>query len=129
SRVLAHIRCKEGAMNTAIAKCKGTVRRGQTINTRSVGTKRFTVIAVDKDGYRVVKTVHYTVWAYVDSLRAVGGLYAGRIDMGVDYAGSGPLLALAKGRVTVASNHDSGPLSCWGRTCWPGGGTGVYRLL
>jgi hypothetical protein len=49
--------------------------------------------------------------------------------MGVDYAGSGPLLALGKGRVTTASNHDAGPLPCWGRTCWPGGGIVVYRLL
>ena len=31
--------------------------------------------------------------------------------------------------VTMASNHDSGPVSCWGRTCWPGGGIVVYRLL
>jgi hypothetical protein len=49
--------------------------------------------------------------------------------MGVDYAGAGPIRALGKGRVTMASNHDSGPVSCWGRTCWPGGGVVVYRLL
>jgi hypothetical protein len=48
--------------------------------------------------------------------------------MGVDYDGSGPILAMGKGRVTMASDHDSGPPSCYGRTCWPVGGIVVYRL-
>ncbi len=48
--------------------------------------------------------------------------------MGVDYAGSGPVLALGNGRVTFASNSDSGAPSCYGRTCWPVGGIVVYRL-
>jgi hypothetical protein len=65
---------------------------------------------------------------YVDPLRAVSGLQPGRIDMGVDYVGSGPVLALGNGRVTMASNNDSGPSSCWGRTCWPGAIV-VYRLV
>ena len=29
----------------------------------------------------------------------------------------------------MAGDHDSGPVSCWGKTCWPGGGIVVYRLL
>lgn len=71
-----------------------------------------------------------TPWAHhVDPLKHVSGLTAGRIDMGVDYAASGPVMAIGKGRVTYASNHDSGPPSCYGRTCWPGGGALVYRLL
>ncbi|HUO70951.1 MAG TPA: hypothetical protein VMU39_09255 [Solirubrobacteraceae bacterium] len=65
---------------------------------------------------------------YVDPLRAVSGLQPGRIDMGVDYVGSGPVLALGDGRVTMASNDDSGPSSCWGKTCWPGAIV-VYRLV
>jgi hypothetical protein len=65
---------------------------------------------------------------YVDPLRAVSGLQPGRIDMGVDYVGSGPVLALGDGRVTMATNNDSGPSSCWGMTCWPGGIV-VYRLV
>ena len=65
---------------------------------------------------------------YVDPLRAVSGLQGGRIDMGVDYVGSGPVRALGDGRVTMASDDDSGPSSCWGRTCWPGGIV-VYRLV
>jgi hypothetical protein len=71
-----------------------------------------------------------TAWRYhANPLKWVRGLEPGRIDMGVDYAGSGPIRALGKGRVTMASNHDGGPVSCWGRTCWPGGGVVVYRLL
>jgi hypothetical protein len=68
-------------------------------------------------------------WAHHNPLHWVSGLQPGRIDMGVDYAGAGPIRALGKGRVTMASNHDSGPVSCWGNTCWPGGGIVVYRLL
>lgn len=68
-------------------------------------------------------------WAHHNPLHWVTGLQPGRIDMGVDYAGAGPVRALGKGRVTMASNHDAGPSSCWGRTCWPGGGIVVYKLL
>jgi CSLREA domain-containing protein len=128
SRVLARFRCTEGGISTPVATCKGKVRSGHAINTSSLGTKSFKVTATDKSGTRVTKTIHYTVWAYTNPLSSVSGLQSGRIDMGVDYAGSGPLLALGNGRVTMASNNDSGPLSCWGRTCWPGGGIVVYRL-
>jgi hypothetical protein len=48
--------------------------------------------------------------------------------MGVDYVASGPVLALGNGSITTATNNDSGPSSCWGRTCWPGGIV-VYRLV
>lgn len=80
------------------------------------------------DVHNVAKTVRSTASAYVNPLMAVSGLQPGRIDMGVDYAGSGPILALADGTVTMASDHDSGPPSCWGRTCWPIGEIVVYRL-
>ncbi len=128
SHIRAAFRCTEGGIASPIATCKATVRRGRGINTRSVGTKRFRIIAVDKTGHRRVMTVHYNVWAYVNPLRAVSGLGPYRIDMGVDYSGSGPLLALGDAKVTFASNTDSGPPSCWGITCWPGGGAVVYRL-
>jgi hypothetical protein len=65
---------------------------------------------------------------YVNPLRAVSGLQPGRIDMGADFIGSGPVLALGDARVTMASNDDSGPSSCWGKTCWPGAIV-VYRLV
>jgi hypothetical protein len=76
----------------------------------------------------VARTVHKPAWTYTNPLKAVGGLESGRIDMGVDYAGSGPVLALGDGEVTLASDHDSGPPSCYGKTCWPVGGIVVYRL-
>jgi hypothetical protein len=128
SHVVAHFRCSEGGITSPIAACRASIPAGHLINTSSTGTKRFTVTAVDKTGKRVTKTVRYTVWAYVNPVRAVSRLSPGRIDMGVDYVGSGPLLALGNGKVTFASNNDFGPPSCYGRTCWPGGGAVVYRL-
>ena len=128
SRVRAQFRCTEGGITSPIAACRATVRAGRGIDTRSVGTKHFRVIAIDKTGNRTVKTVHYSVWAYVNPVGAVSGLGPYRIDMGVDYSGSGPLLALGDAKVTFASNNDAGPLSCWGISCWPGGGIVVYRL-
>ena len=128
SRVLARFRCNEGGIIGPIATCTGTVRPGDAINTRSVGIKRFTVIATDTSGNTLAETVPYTVWAYTNPLRAVRGLRRRRIDMGVDYSGQGPIMALGDGRVAVATNNDSGPPSCWGRSCWPGGGVVVYRL-
>ena len=128
-RITAQFRCSEGGTSSPIAACRGTVRSGHAIDTRSVGTKSFRVTATDKTGHKVTRVVHYTVWQYANPLSAVNGLFAGRIDMGVDYAGSGPILAVGKGRVTTASNTDFGPPSCWGITCWPGGGIVVYRLL
>lgn len=128
SRVLARFRCSEGGIIGPIATCTGTVPPGHAINTSSVGIKSFEVIATDTSGNTLAETVHYTVWAYTNPLRAVRGLRRGRIDMGVDYAGQGPITAVGEGRVVVATNHDSGPPSCWGRSCWPGGGVVVYRL-
>ncbi len=87
------------------------------------------VTAIDKTGNRITKAIDYEVWEYVNPLREVRGLTPRRIDLGVDYAGSGPLLALGRGRVTMASDADSGPPSCWALSCWPGGGIVVYRLL
>lgn len=128
ARILAHFRCSEGGRRGAIISCHGTVARGHAIDTKSVGVERFTVVAVDSSGHRTEKTVRYSVWAYTDPMSAIQGLSPERIDMGVDYAGSGPILALGAGKVIRASNHDAGPESCWGKTCWPGGGIVIYRL-
>ena len=38
----------------------------------------------------------------------MAGLTPRRIDLGVDYAGSGPLLALGNAVVTMATNSDDG---------------------
>jgi hypothetical protein len=81
-----------------------------------------------KTPHTVARTIHKPSWAYTNPLKAVRGLESGRIDMGVDYAGSGPILAVGNGQVTVASDHASGPPSCYGKTCWPVGGVVVYRL-
>jgi len=129
SRVLARFRCSEGGVSSAIATCHGSVAPGRPIRTGRPGKRRFVVTAVDKSGHRTVQTVRYAVWQYVNPLSRVRGLTPRRIDLGVDYAGSGELLALGRARITTASNTDSGPPSCWAISCWPGGGIVVYRLL
>jgi CSLREA domain-containing protein len=129
ARVRARFYCTEGGIFSPIARCMGSVAQRRAIKTGRVGTRRFVVTAVDKSGNRARRIVRYVVWKYSNPLRDVRGLTPRRIDLGVDYAGSGPLLALGKGRVTTASNTDSGPESCWAISCWPGGGIVVYRLL
>jgi hypothetical protein len=129
SRTVARFRCREDGSTSGIASCRGTVPRGHVVDTRSVGTKSFTVTATDTSGRSVTQTVHYRVCAYVNPLRAVAGLHASRIDMGVDYSGSGPILAIGKAKV-ITARYVPGPASCWGRTCAPApGGWVVYRLL
>ncbi len=129
SKVAARFRCAEGGVTSAIATCSGTVAPRHTIATGRLGTVPFVVTAVGKDGARARMTVHYHLWVYIDPLREVSGLTPRRIDLGVDYAGTGPLLALGRARVTMASDTDSGPSSCWAISCWPGGGIVVMRLL
>ncbi len=129
SRVVARFRCSEPGMPNAMVSCRGTVGSGHAIDTRHAGTKAFTVTATDTSGASITKTVDYRVWAYVNPLRAVAGLQASRIDMGVDYSGSGPILAIGEAKV-VTARYVPGPESCWGKTCAPApGGWVVYRLL
>ena len=54
---------------------------------------------------------------YADPLRAISGLSAERIDMGVDYSGIGPIYAVGDG--VVLSTYNGG---------WPGGTFIAYRL-
>ena len=129
SRIAARFRCDEGGVAGTIARCTGRVARGHPIGTGRLGTVPFVVTAIDKSGIRARRTVHYDVWIYVNPVRKVSGLTPRRIDLGVDYAGTGPLLAIGRARVTTASNTDSGPSSCWAISCWPGGGIVVMRLL
>lgn len=130
ARIVARFRCSENGIKRLIAVCRGTVASGQAIDTRSDGTKTFTVTARDSSGNTVTGTVHYTVWEYVNPLREVANLQPSRIDMGVDYSGAGPILALGRAKVIVASDKLAGPESCWGRTCVPPPGDMiVYRLL
>jgi CSLREA domain-containing protein len=129
SRIPARFRCDEGGVASTIATCTGSVARGHAIGTGRLGTVRFVVTAIDKNGSRARTTVHYDVWIYLNPVREVSGLTPRRIDLGVDYAGTGPLLAIGRARVTIASDTDSGPSSCWAISCWPGGGIVVMRLL
>jgi hypothetical protein len=128
SRILARFRCDEGGLASAIAVCKGSIRSGRPITTGRDGTERFVVTATDKSGSRARKLLRYFVFEYVNPVRAISGLTPRRIDLGVDYAGSGPVLAIGNGVVTMATDSDSGPSSCWAISCWPGGGIVVYRL-
>ena len=57
--------------------------------------------------------------AYSNPLRAVSGLIPERVDMGVDFGGSGPVYPLGDAVVTSATGSSSG---------WPGGGWITYRL-
>jgi|GEM_PF-1869792 len=56
---------------------------------------------------------------YLNPLRDIGGLYPERVDMGVDFAGAGPVYAIGAGVVTEAKAGNSG---------WPGGGWITYQL-
>jgi hypothetical protein len=57
--------------------------------------------------------------AYANPLRAVTGLVPERVDMGVDFGGTGPVYALGDAVITNATGSSSG---------WPGGGWITYRL-
>jgi hypothetical protein len=56
---------------------------------------------------------------YQNPLRDVSGLVPERIDMGVDFGGSGPVYALGNAVITNATGNGSG---------WPGGGWITYQL-
>jgi len=56
---------------------------------------------------------------YRNPLRAVAGLIPERVDMGVDFGGSGPVYPLGDAVITNATGSSSG---------WPGGGWITYRL-
>jgi hypothetical protein len=63
---------------------------------------------------------------YVNPFRSSSSISPSRIDMGVDYFGTGPIVALGNGTVTysAASGTGWGPFSCSGGH----GGAVVYRL-
>lgn len=56
---------------------------------------------------------------YLNPLRAITGLMPQRIDMGVDFAGSGPVYPIGDAVVTSATGSNAG---------WPGGGWITYQL-
>jgi murein DD-endopeptidase MepM/ murein hydrolase activator NlpD len=56
---------------------------------------------------------------YNNPLRGISGLIPERVDMGVDFGGSGPIYAIGDGVITNATDTNGG---------WPGGGWITYRL-
>ena len=56
---------------------------------------------------------------YYNPLRSISDLVLERIDMGVDFSGSGPIYALGYGVITSATGEADG---------WPGGGWITYQL-
>jgi hypothetical protein len=56
---------------------------------------------------------------YLNPLRALTGLHAQRIDMGADFAGSGPIYPIGDAVITSATATSGG---------WPGGGWITYQL-
>jgi murein DD-endopeptidase MepM/ murein hydrolase activator NlpD len=130
SQIRARFSCTENGTNSTITRCQGTASNGHLVSTQPAGGKNFTVTATDATGATVTRTFDYTVWSYVNPLHAVAALRTSRIDMGVDYSGAGPILAIGKAKIIFANNKVGGPESCWGKTCAPpGSGMVVYRLL
>lgn len=119
SGVIARFSCREGETTASIATCTGSAANNHAIDTRAPGIKTFTVTATDTAGNTMTKSVSYMVLGYTNPFRDVRGLKRRRIDQGVDYAGSGPILALGSGRVIKATDMDPG---------WLDGGVVVYRL-
>jgi len=56
---------------------------------------------------------------YLNPLRAITGLISQRIDMGADFAGSGPVYPIGDAVITSATGVSAG---------WPGGGWITYQL-
>jgi hypothetical protein len=61
--VKADYSCMEGAGGPGIQSCTGTVASGAPIDTSTVGSHSFTVVAVSRDALITTKTVTYTVAA------------------------------------------------------------------
>jgi len=60
SAITANYACSDGV--SGVTQCSGTVANGSTIDTSTVGTKSFTVTAVDNAGNTTIRTVNYTVY-------------------------------------------------------------------
>lgn len=59
--------CKDGKFGSGIKSCKGTVRKGSPINTKALGSMKFSVTAVSRDGQKTTKTVSYAVTGSIAS--------------------------------------------------------------
>ena len=76
--------------------------------------------AIERATRRHRRKHHATVTVvYENPFRDISGLIPQRADMGVDFAGSGPVYAIGDGVVTAATGASGG---------WPGGGWITYQL-
>ena len=97
---------------------------------RAVAAVVIVSVAIGASASAATPTSTGTAWKYVNPLREVANLEPSRMDMGVDYSGSGPILAIGRAKVVLATDKLAGPESCWGKTCVPPPGDMiVYRLL
>ena len=72
-----------GNSGSGIASETGTVAKGTAIDTSSIGTKTFTVTAVDNTGIQVSKTVSYNVvYAYYGVMQPIEGDDTGKLKAG-----------------------------------------------
>ena len=69
--------------------------------------------------YRPARVQRPAAPAYQNPFRSVSGLLAERVDMGADFAGTGPVYAIGDAVITNATASNGG---------WPGGGWITYRL-
>jgi len=76
--------------------------------------------AMERASRRHRRRHHATVRVvYENPLRDISGLIPQRVDMGVDFVGSGPVYAIGDGVVTAATGVSGG---------WPGGGWITYQI-
>ena len=102
------------------------VARGGAGSTDQLGTfisevrRQAQRAAAERATRRHRRKKHATVTvSYGDPFRGISGLIPQRVDMGVDFAGSGPVYAIGDGVVTAATGTSAG---------WPGGGWITYQI-
>ena len=82
---------------------------------RAVAAVVIVSVAIGASASAATPTSTGTAWKYVNPLREVANLEPSRMDMGVDYSGSGPILAIGRAKVVLATDKLAGPESCWGK--------------
>lgn len=107
------------ASSTDAGAGAGQVRRVESVPTRSAGTATRDSSPGASPSPTSTPTLTPTTVGYANPLRAISGLIAERIDMGVDFGGTGPVYALGDAVITHATADSAG---------WPGGGWITYRL-
>ena len=116
---------QDPAMEAASSSPLNTQAAGQSKTPKSTAptsahTSASTRAAASSRQHAAAKpTTTVTNAVYLNPLRKVSALAAERVDMGVDFGGSGPIYAIGDGVVTNATGDSPG---------WPGGGWITYQL-